>query len=61
MEKAEAASVQTLYFQLWKLLPYHETCLHCRILKQVLTCLFPDNHSCEMQIGLQLQVFWLSG
>lgn len=62
IEKTEAASVQSLCFQLWKLLPDDETCLHCRILKQILICyLLPDNLSCgEVHIGLQLQIFWLS-
>lgn len=61
IEKAEAASVQTLSFLLWKLFPDHETCLHCRILKQIPTsCLLSDNQSSgEVQIGLQLRVFWL--
>lgn len=37
LKKAEAASLQYFqqiqYFQLWKLLPDHETCLHSWILK----------------------------
>lgn len=33
MEKGKAASMQSLYFQLWKCLLDHETCLPCRIFK----------------------------
>lgn len=36
LEIAEAASLQSLYFQLWKLPPDHEMYLHCWILKPVL-------------------------
>lgn len=61
LETAEAASLQSLYFQLWKLLPDHETYLHCWILKPVLIfCSLPDNQFCgEVRMGLQLQVSWL--
>lgn len=56
LEKAEAASLQSLNFQLWKLLPDHETCLHCWILKPVLIfCSLPNNEG-----DFSLTVLWRS-
>lgn len=60
LKKAEAASLQSQYFQLWKLLPDHKTCLHSWILKPgcgFFFCSLPDNQSCgEEHTGLQLQL-----